>query len=487
MNLKIFDTIIEKGILFLIIFTPLAFGSVEVWASAIMEITAFALFGAWLLRQAMQGRFAVTYSPIIILAGIFILLVVVQSIELPRSVVSLLSPGTIRIYDEFGTGAMRRWIPLSIHQQATREELFKLLAYFAVFIVVVHHLRSKEQVRTIVRAIVAMGLFLAVFAIVQKMTWNGRLYWFYPLGPGITSNRDYIWGPYLNHNHLAGYLEMAILLALGLLFYQISRKLSSRSSFNETRLPGSFRSEWFPRNAGLFVLIIIMIAILFATLSRGGIIGLTAGLAIFMLMIRTRRSLVGFAPVLFLLGIVVLLAVVAASWDRIESRFSEIGKEGRIKRFDVWTDAVSLVQAFPLLGTGFGTFGDAYPLYQTKNSTLRFEHAENDYLELLADTGFAGFSLLGSLGALFSVLAFKKWRKRRSMFVKCIGAGGLASCAAMGVHSLADFNMRIPANAMTFTVIAGMTWALLFNVRSDKAGEESSIKEKTGFADSDIQ
>ena len=100
-------------------------------------------------------------------------------------------------------------------------------------------------------------------------------------------------------------------------------------------------------------------------------------------------------------------------------------------------------------------------------SRVLFDHAHNDYVELLTGTGSAGFLLGAGAGLVFFRNVFRRWRQKRSMFGKCIGAGGLASLVAIAIHSFVDFNLHIPANAMLFAVISAITYAAIFNV-SDK-------------------
>jgi O-antigen ligase len=93
-----------------------------------------------------------------------------------------------------------------------------------------------------------------------------------------------------------------------------------------------------------------------------------------------------------------------------------------------------------------------------------FEHAENDYIEILTDTGFTGFALIAGMICAYFYSVMKGWRIRHNNFVKCIVAGGISSCMAIVVHSLTDFNMRIPANAMLLTIIAAITYSVVFHV-----------------------
>ena len=228
--------LIEKGIIFLLIFTPLAFGSVLQWSVAVLEITAFALFFLLLLKKTLEPEpnptpIPTPDYPLKWLSILFICLtgvILFQTIPLPESLLNIISPNSLATYRNFGNDAAGAFHPVSINPYLTRQGLFKLLAYAAVFFVVVNHYKTKAQVHTLVKAILYMACFLVAFAALQSMTWNGRIFWLFPVDESVRSGRG-IWGPYINHNHFAGYMEMAIPLGMGLLLYwALTNSLSSR-------------------------------------------------------------------------------------------------------------------------------------------------------------------------------------------------------------------------------------------------------------------
>jgi O-antigen ligase len=344
--------------------------------------------------------------------------------------------------------------------------LFQVLAYLSIFIVVIHHYRSGRQVRSIVHTVIAMGCILVIFAVIQKMTWNGKLYWIVPVAPGIDSNMTFIWGSFINHNHFAGYLEMAAPMGMGMLLYRSASRIESDRESPRKRLMRFLSGGSLAGTTVLTVAVLLMASGIFLSLSRGGIMGLTASSLFFFLLARTRRSLRKRTSAVLLVGLAVAVLVVAAAWGRISNRFGELRDTSRIMRAQVWTDALDLLGDYPVLGTGAGTFDSVFPRYQTRYTTFRFEHAENDYLETATDLGIAGLTLFLALVVSFFGTTVKLWRQRKNTFVTCMTAGSLASCVAIAVHGATDFNLRIPANAMLLTVAAATAYATVKNVHS---------------------
>jgi hypothetical protein len=116
-------------------------------------------------------------------------------------------------------------------------------------------------------------------------------------------------------------------------------------------------------------------------------------------------------------------------------------------RLDTWKDTLRLWSSSPIVGHGLGAFHDAYPRFKRGHGILRVEHTENDYLETLAETGVLGlgFALVGV--ALLVASVGRGDAKAPGALVRGIRQGAVAALAALSVHSLVDFNLRIPSNA----------------------------------------
>jgi O-antigen ligase len=192
--------------------------------------------------------------------------------------------------------------------------------------------------------------------------------------------------------------------------------------------------------------------------SRGGIVSFGVQMVILfsLLLVRRVRGRYVIAG-----GIVVLAAVLAVSWigvQQVLQRFSgiqnlevSVGKRVAM-RHDTWR----LFRDHPIIGTGLGTLQMVYPPYDTLYDGKVVNHAHNDYLEALAETGVIGG--LCCLWFLVTVLlnALSGVADKESSFGLVLNLSGLVACSGILVHSLVDFNLHIPANALLFLVSAHM-------------------------------
>jgi len=89
------------------------------------------------------------------------------------------------------------------------------------------------------------------------------------------------------------------------------------------------------------------------------------------------------------------------------------------------------------------------------------DFAHNDYLQVLAELGIVGFAagLVFVLRILIGV--GRKVLYAHSIDERCRSIACVAAMTAMLLHSLVDFNMYVPANAMVFAWIAGVASASL--------------------------
>jgi len=391
----------RTGIFALLAFSVLAYGCVEEWSQAVLEIGLAWLLVMWAIRQYRRRSDQVVLSPLFVPLAALALLVFAQMV--------------------FHT---------TTSQYHTRVELQLLVAYLTLLLLLTQAFHRSSHLRGLVWFLMSLGFFVSIFGILQHLTFNGKLYWFRVMRYGGLP-----FGPYVNRNHFAGFAELLIPVALVPLVL------------------GKVRRE---RLFVVAVFALVPIVALLLSASRGGIVSLAVQMVILFLLllvrrVRSKNILVG--------GMVVLCAVLAVSWigvHQVLQRFTgyqslEVTEAKRAAmRRDTWVIFLDR----PVIGTGLGTLQIVFPRYDSLYDGKIINHTHNDYLEALAETGvlgglccawFLGVLLLDSLRGLAEL---------GSSFGASLNLSGLVGCCGLLVHSLVDFNLHIPANALLFVVAA---------------------------------
>jgi len=414
----------------------LLFGAVESWAlllTGILVAIAFVVF-AWhvegnALRNAKQVFFC---SSALVAYAIF------QLIPLPLSFIGWLHSSLTQLISlppatAFESSDLALQVPathsISIYPFATEMELSRLAMYLMVFLAASFGIQSREDLYRMVRILAIFGFMLAFFALAQKALWNDKLYWLREI-----SDRGSPFGPFVNKNHFAGWMAMVAPLSFSVLL--LSRSYDRRLLY------------------GFFAL--VMSITIFFSLSRGGILSFLAGaLTLGCITFWTTPSRKKLLPVFVFLGaLLAYLLYLGAS--PIIQRFAQADL-AQNERFTVWQASIIAFRDFPIFGAGLGTYQHVFPAHKPLGVRMFYQHAHNDYVELLVELGVIGMALLVLL--LFTAgqaLLRGEWDERESH----LKAGFVASLVSMVVFSAFDFNLHIPSNAILFSLIAGMAVAL---------------------------
>jgi O-antigen ligase len=480
------------GLIALIVCPPVAVGSVYILAYSALEILVFFLLLLHLwstdfsrLRmipasaagpavgstsspfRVLESRFPILDSrrsylsrTVLLMVPLFLFLLVglFQLVPLPWGLLKILSPETAALYGKLGFSS--GFLPLSQSVYSTTTSLLQWGAYVAIFALVttfspsVTALRNGRWIVAVVSCVFAIALLEAVYGLYSGLNRSNTFLWFdRPTGATVIS------GTWINPDHFAGFINMAIFCSLGLFAAYLgqSRRTGRRMRKALIALASSGNGAylWFLA-LGLLVMIVASIF----SVSRMGHASLLVGFVLVVIAYSLRRL-----NVLALILIVVMGgAVLWAGWKGLDpaiARWEKLDTE-YWARLSIWTGAVDISRRFPAFGSGLGTFELAYAPYEpdTPGATVAV-HAHNDYLETISEAGLAGFIPWVVFFALFLYSSIRLWLSRRSAFVRGIGAGGLAATVAMLTHSFADFNLQIPSNALLLFIIMGLTWRTL--------------------------
>jgi len=407
-------------------------------------------------------------EPVSVMGIFFVAWGLFYLVPLPAPLVSLLSPEAARLWSlAFPPGGADSHT-LSLYPFMTRDALLLTLAFLLYYWTALYGLNERKGIETVIVGILALGVIESLYGLAQLAAGMNTILWWENIYA-----RNFVTGTFINRNHFAAFLTMAICLGIGYLW---SLGRGGEQSPHRHRRHLRLR-ERLMRAAGVFgyrgVLVALAVALMLAALlgsaSRGAALSLVCGIVFMLGLILARyfRSRQGF--VLMVLLALVLSYVGYVATDRLVERLRtfDAGLEDRIAMArDGWT----MGQDFPVTGSGPGTFEYVFPSYQSVHLEKIVDHAHNDWVELKAEYGWPGLIMVIAALTAFLILTVGRWRSRHDNFIVGVGIGGIGAVVAIAVHSLSDFNLHIPANPLLLALILAVTWRALHSGRQGGEG-----------------
>jgi O-antigen ligase len=409
---------IYLSILLLLVLTPIPYGAVEAWSTALWELWLFATIILWGVLVVKEGRLNFAWNPLLWPMLALLIVAFIQLLPL-------------------GEGERET---ISFNSYATFQAAIKLFASVFFFLLFATFVNTDERRNFTVKIIIGVCVLIALVGIGQS--YIGKMIW-----------QRGAFGPFVNRNHFAGFLEMGVGLVGGLIIGRSVRR----------EMMAIYASCALAMCAGIVL-----------SASRGGVLALVAGVAFLAIVaipsfissrseIRQKRfgvavrsvgamvlSITAIIGSLFLVGSEGLVNNIAQSRGESEN---ELLVSERYSRRDIWSATAHLIKDHPWLGVGLGAYPFAYTRYDQSSGSQRVEQAHNDYLQIVADAGLIG----GLIALVFLILLFVRGfsaaqirdRRRRSIIL-----GALAGCFAIAIHSFVEFNLQITSNAQLFLALA---------------------------------
>jgi O-antigen ligase len=408
MNNEMMERFFERGTLVLVlailVFAPLAMGAVGAREFLVIQGLTVAVMFWWGLRIAFSRKVRLFFPPLcwVVLA--------------------------------FALYALARYFTADLEYVA-RQEMMETLLYAFIFFAIVNNLTSKESPEIVSLTLVFLAAGISGYAIWQYLTHTFHVWNYISPYPGRAS------GTYISPNNFSCLLEMTLPLAVAFLLVGRVKLL--------TRILVGYAA-------------LTMVAGLAVSFSRGGWVAAAVGLfALLAALICHRKHR--------LPALVLLLALIAGGTffvsDFLSTTLSYTHRVGDLKidkhidlefRSELWTAAEKMWADHFWFGVGPAHYDYRFRQYRPESVQLSPDRAHNDYLNLLADWGTTGGIIVaaGMLALIFSLA--KTWKAVRpeevfgrgmsSRFAFFIGAA--AALLALAVHSVIDFNLHIPANAL---------------------------------------
>jgi O-Antigen ligase len=458
-------------VLLIVAWGCLTFGAVYPWAWQPL-IAAWAVAGAWGLLRRVPGVRRRVNTPVALGLLLVVLAIGVQLVPVSRATLMRISPAADEVLRRYDLAYALQVAPLLARAPAAgmpepRQELrhplsidppktvrgLVFLGAFGVFLLGLARGFDGFDLRRFAGGLTVLGVLMALIGIVQKATWNGKIYGFWePINKSFGA-----FGPFVNRNHFAGWMLMALGIALGLFAGQVARGMRGVEPTWRARL------VWFSTpDANRVVLtgfsILAMGLALVMTLSRSGISGFA--LALLLSGFQVMRTQAAATRRRMLVGYLVLLAVVSVGWagvDAIVDRFAQVDMQlgGRA---GAWADAWRIHHLFPAVGTGFNTYGTATLFYQTVDVKLaHYVEAHNDYLQILAEGGLlvaVPVILLAGLFAREVTRRFREAQDDRTGYWLRVGA--VTGILAIAMQEIVEFSLQMPGNTALFAVLCAI-------------------------------
>jgi O-antigen ligase len=423
---------IDRGVLYgtfgLLMFGPIAFGAVEPWSIFVVETGTILLTLLWLAKQWLEGEIDVLWNPLFLPMAAFGLLILLQ-----------LAMG------------------ISAYRHDTISGAMLYCAYAMLCFLATQTLVRSSQARKIAVILAVYGFTLAAFALLQGISPNGKIFWLrHPRMGG------WIYGPYVNHNHYAGLMELLVPIPLILSLSHLAHE--------KTRIAAGVAAA-------------VMVGTIFLSGSRGGMIAIFVELVVLAAVLFRQRRSVRIAIGVGAFAVVLISLLVWLGGKELTTRVTSIEKETRTEisggmRLSIDRDTLGMFRRKPVLGWGLGTFPVVYPQFRSFYTNFFVNEAHNDYLQLLAEMGLLGFGTM----IWFLVVLFRRVRLKIGNWTSNVSSAVTLACTlsftGILVHSLVDFNLQIPANAALFYVFCSIAAAPPLLQRSRKRRPASTEEEE---------
>lgn len=432
----------------LIVFAPLPLGSNRHWAVALLAFGAAGLLVASWVSLLVRGesplaRLAPARVPLIALA-LYALLVAAQ-----------------------WQGGADHPLFFSAAPHHTRLYLLRTLVYTSVFACVLLLATTPRRVWWLAVVLVCAGGVQALLAIYWLAVGAQYQFMFEDIRHGTQAT-----GTFVNRNHLAGYLYLTIAAGIGLLLGAIDTRAHAPRRWRD-HLVNLLKFTLSPRMA-LRLMLLVMVIALVLTRSRMGNTAFFSALVVLGLVVAATNPALRLKALVLVVSMVVVDVVVVGQWvglDRVLQRIDRTaiaiedqrGEETVESRLDPAWYTWPMVAQRPLFGWGGGSYFVAFPPFKSRDMVLYkdyFDHAHNDYAEIAADTGLVGLLLLATV--VLSTLR-RAWQmlsgRSQPSATKGAAYAALMAITCVMLHSLVDFNLQIPANALTITTLLALVWA----------------------------
>ena len=380
-----------------LVITPIPYGTVEPWWKAVFICAVLGIFILGIFENANRLNLWLPLWPMLALTAL---------------------------------AFFQSWTQLSTDPFQTRFFALQLIALTAFLALLYRYASTEKRLRLLVYTIVGVAVVSAIFGILRQTAQHQTGF----LLPLLKQNQGF--AQFINKNHFAYLMEMALGLALGLI------------------IAGGPKQRLIQ-----FALLLPIWVGLVLSNSRGGIMAMLVQVTIAALLLLRTTTLKLALAVVLVAG--VLFGTFWVGGERLVTNFSAAGGEltttdrDGASRNEIWRATLRMFASHPLLGVGLGAYWIGITAYHDASGVLTPQEAHNDYLELLSSGGVIGLAL----GVWFAVIVVRLARRNLNTdtgFMRAVRIGAVLGLAGVAAHSLLDFGLHLIGNAVFFFTLIMM-------------------------------
>jgi O-antigen ligase len=431
------------GLLILLVMSAIPYGTVEPWWKAAFISAVFSISIGAIVESFLSGDSRIYGS-----RGLLLSMLVLCGFGFLQTL-------TIRGGNaDPAVAALRPWNAISADPYQTRFFVLQLLALTSCLALLYRYCRTERRINLLIHVVLGVAVASALFGIFRQTVQQQ---------PGFVLPRTMPgqgYGQFINKNHFAFLMEMALGLGIGM------------------GLVSGLKRE----RAMIYVALLLPVWTgLVLSNSRGGILAMLAQVVVASILlssglggkkrsefaegiVRPRKSIWIRAALLVCLGAVILVGTVWVGGDRLVSNFGSASSEfnpsagdlrGGATRSEIWRASWKMFTAHPIVGVGLGGYWIAVTSYHDASGAVTPQEAHNDYLELLSSGGLVGLAI----GVWFVVSLFRGVRANlaaNNRFQRAVCFAALLGITGVAVHSLVDFGLHLMIIALVFLVLVMM-------------------------------
>lgn len=435
----------------LLVWAPIPIGSNRPWSQGLLAASALSMGALWACMYGLSP-FAMPKAVRALgvvggLLGAWALYPILQLLPLPAALISVVGGplnGVDLTVDSLGAASLTS---LSVDRNATFGGFLMQTSLVCLFFLTVALTTSYQRLKLLLLVMAGVGFVEAFYGLILYFSGGGMGLW----DPGHMPTT--VSGTYVNQNHFAGLMEMTIPAVIGLGLAEGKMRRNRQSIAGIARGVTDFMLS---RRAILAFALAIMMPALFMTTSRGAVVALSVAVTgAFLLAMRQWKISSNALRVGLVLSGLLLTSLL---WLGTGGFFDKVHKAGfESNRGDLREISYQMIGDNLIAGTGVGTYRWTFPAYKDERFGSGFyEHAHNDFLEILGEQGVLGFALVFGAIGLILFRATRAFLRRQNAIVHGALFASLVGCSSLLIHGLVDFNLQIPANASYFFVLLGI-------------------------------